>query len=301
MAMYDLTNDFNYIIAVVMLIILRKRYDKSVIKAILYGFLTLAFGVFALENTQFIADTVLGLVSNGKYVPAEKDSSFGYFLNMTPLYLIFCSIFCVDFRKLTDYAAPSVAIVCSLGKLACVFAGCCAGPKDPHGLFFPNLGYKALPIQLYETLFYAGIFVLVLVLMFTFSKKHEGYLMPITGILYSSFKAFAEGYRTWHCEWEQDFMNTGHTYWFYFELFQLGVCIIWLIGTIICEKTGKMPKFETNFLKRKLVPAFEPLKENVSNSFNEMKENISSSTKKKPNSKNKPSNSSNKKKKKKKK
>jgi len=254
--MYEWTNYFNYLLVLVVLVLLRKRYGYKVGKALWYGVLTLLFGVFALNFTQITENWILEAVSNGQYEPAEPASSFGFILNMAPWYLLYCIIFCVDFRKLTDYVAPAISIVWTFGKVACVFEGCCSGPESPNGLYMPALGYKVIPIQLYESIFYAVIFVISLVLMFTFSKKHEGYILPICGILYCSFKAYAENFRTWHCEWEQNFLNTGRTYWQYYELIQLAVCVIWLIGVIVCEKTGKMPKFETNALKRK-VDAFK--------------------------------------------
>ena len=81
--------------------------------------------------------------------------------------------------------------------------------------------------------------------------------MPITGILYAVFKIWAESYRTWPSEWETNFLNSGHTYWQFFELITLFGCIIWLIAAIVCEKKGKVPQFATNPLQRKLKAVME--------------------------------------------
>ena len=251
-SMYDLTTIFEYIVVLIILIIIRKRYGHTVRKAFLYGLLTLAFCVFALHMTTIVGNAVMTKVSNGAFEAHEVTSSFGFWVFMSPWYLVFSALFCVDFRKLTDFVCPSICLVASLGKLACFFNGCCEGPKDPHGIYMVHLGYKVFPVQLYETLLYGLVFIICLVLMYTFSKKHEGYLMPITGILYAVFKIWAEGYRTWPSEWETNFLNSGHTYWQFFELITLFGCIIWLIGTIVCEKKGKMPQFATNPLQRKV-------------------------------------------------
>ena len=247
---YALVVYFEYLIVPIILILFRKRYGFKASKAFLYGLLTLVIGTFALYFTQFMENWILSGVSNGAYSPAEDNSSFGYFVFMPPLFLLFCVLFGVDFRKITDYITLPLTLICATGKLACVFAGCCGGPADSNGLYMQYPGYKVFPVQLYETLLCAAIFVVCIVLTYTLSKKHTGYIMPIGGILYSAVKMWAESYRTWYCEWEQNFLNSGHTYWFYFEILQLVICVVWLVCTIICEITGKMPKFETNRIKR---------------------------------------------------
>lgn len=39
------------------------------------------------------------------------------------------------------------------GRIGCLMAGCCHGIASEHGIYFPELGYRALPTQLYEALF----------------------------------------------------------------------------------------------------------------------------------------------------
>ncbi|MBE6741955.1 MAG: hypothetical protein E7570_06575 [Ruminococcaceae bacterium] len=273
---YSLTNWFNYIIVLIITILIRRRYNCNFIKALFVGLLTLAFGVFALHATSNLEYDIMNiLVKDGAFERYELTSSYGYWVFMSPLYLLFCAIFCVDFRKLTDYVTPSICIVASLGKLACFLDGCCEGPKDPNGIYMAKLGYKVFPVQLYETLLYGAVFILALVLTFTFSKKRTGYLMPISGMLYAVFKIWAEQYRTWPSELTNNFLNTGHNYWEYFELFSFIGCLIWLIGVIICDKKGKHPKFETNAFMRKVWKIKEELLTKLQNKFPKLKGKIS--------------------------
>jgi len=254
---YDLIVLIEYVTVPILMVLFRKRYGASILKAFYYGLLTLLFGVFALHATSNLEFDIITKVLDYGFSRYEEISSYGYWVFMSPLYLLYCSLFCVDFRKLSDYAALPICYVSSLGKVACFLDGCCSGPEDPNGIYMVKLGYKVFPVHLYDAIFAGIIFILCIVLTFTFSKKHTGYLMPISGILWALQKMWTEQYRTWPSEVSQNFMNSGHTYWFYFEMVTLFGCIIWLIATIICEKKG-MPSFETNAIKRK----FQQIKEN---------------------------------------
>ena len=49
--------------------------------------------------------------------------------------------------------AAGLALGHGFGRIGCLMAGCCHGIASEHGIYFPELGHKALPTQLYEALF----------------------------------------------------------------------------------------------------------------------------------------------------
>ena len=235
----------NYFVSVPLtLILIRKRYGYTLKKAILYSLLTLGLGVAALHITSALANAIFTHISQGEFVPYETTSSYGIITFMTPMFLLYCLLFRDSFRTLNDYTAPAVSTVQVIGKLVCFFDGCCKGKEDPNGLYFQSLGYRAIPVQLYDTINNAFILLILLILTYTFSKKHKGYLMPIGGMLYAIEKGILEEFRVYNNEWEGNFLGTGRTYWQYFLLVLFIGCLIWLIGAIIWEKKGK-PDFDT--------------------------------------------------------
>jgi prolipoprotein diacylglyceryltransferase len=250
--LYDLCGYLGYLSVPIIMFCLRKRYGFSIAKTIFCAVVTLICGVIAHYGTAAIENKVMEIVTDGAFEPFETMSSFGFWVFIAPIFLLVCLRFSLDYRSITDIIAPCLCVVTSLGKFACFFNGCCAGPQDIRGIYMVQLGYKCFPIQLYEALFYFAFFIIILVLTFTFSKKHIGYLMPISGMLYSVVKIWAENYRTWPSEFEQNFLYTGHTYWQFFLLITFYGCLIWLIATYILEKKGKQPDFvDNNTLRRK--------------------------------------------------
>ena len=69
--------------------------------------------------------------------------------------LIFCgSREPIDrFPEVMDGYAAGLALGHGFGRIGCLMAGCCHGIASEHGIYFPELGHKALPTQLYEALF----------------------------------------------------------------------------------------------------------------------------------------------------
>ena len=65
------------------------------------------------------------------------------------------------FPDVMDGYAAGLALGHGFGRIGCLMAGCCHGLPSEHGIYFPELGYKAIPTQLYEAIF---LFVLAAVL-----------------------------------------------------------------------------------------------------------------------------------------
>lgn len=225
------------------MILFRKRYGYTVKRAVLYSVLTLAFGYIAVVISAKTGNYFVWLANGKNDVRLEPLNSYGLQLFWPPFMLLYCLLFRDKFKTLTDYATPSIMFAQTLGKVACSFAGCCYGPKDPKGMYLVQEGFRAFPVQVCDTVCIGLIFILSVVLLFTFSKKHPGYIFPISGMLYALQKGYWEEYRVYDYEAEGNFFNTGRTFWQFFLVFLFVGCLIWLIGAIIYEKKGK-PDFD---------------------------------------------------------
>ncbi len=96
------------------------------------------------------------------------------------------------FFSLANCAAPSIAIAHSLGRVGCLFAGCCHGNVTDawYGIMMHgDLGYhKYVPVQLFEAIFLALLFVFLAVRAY----KRRSYNLPIYMISYGIWRYAAE-------------------------------------------------------------------------------------------------------------
>ena len=95
-----------------------------------------------------------------------------------------------QFRTVSDLAPASITVAHGFGRLGCLMAGCCYGAKCDawYGIEMVNLGYKVVPVQLFEALF---LFALSAVLLILF-KRGVKYQMPIYMLTYACWRFVAE-------------------------------------------------------------------------------------------------------------
>lgn len=64
-----------------------------------------------------------------------------------------------NFALLSEIAAGSIAVAHGMGRLGCLFAGCCHGAKTDawYGIYHHYLKTKVIPVQLYEAVFLFAI------------------------------------------------------------------------------------------------------------------------------------------------
>lgn len=110
-----------------------------------------------------------------------------------------------NFWQIANYAAPCIVLGHMLGRVGCFCAGCCYG-KPTHsflGIVFPALrdypntypdyvatGGRAYPTQLYEALFLAVLFTVMVILLFQYKKS--GFLLVLYGFAYAVFRFLLE-------------------------------------------------------------------------------------------------------------
>ena len=79
-----------------------------------------------------------------------------------------------NFRTVSDLAPAAITVAHGFGRLGCLMAGCCYGAKCDawYCIEMVQLGYKVVPVQLFEALFLFALSALLLIL-FKEGKKYE--------------------------------------------------------------------------------------------------------------------------------
>ena len=93
-------------------------------------------------------------------------------------------------RTVSDMAPACICIAHGFGRLGCLMAGCCYGAKCDawYCIKMVNLGYKVVPVQLFEAIYLIGLSIVFLFLF----KKGKKYLMPAYMMAYAVWRFIAE-------------------------------------------------------------------------------------------------------------
>lgn len=114
--------------------------------------------------------------------------------------LIYAKTFKISFKTLLMILVPVIPIFHSIGRIACLFAGCCYG-KEYHGfghIVFRDTPYAPVNIPLFPTQIVESICNLIIfIIIFITYKKFKGTYKPIAiyAILYSAVRFILEFYR----------------------------------------------------------------------------------------------------------
>ncbi len=93
-------------------------------------------------------------------------------------------------RQVTDIGAAAVAIAHALGRIGCLMAGCCHGRETDawYGIYMSALGKKVVPLQLYEAVALALLFLL----LFYRTFKGKTYNLPLYMSVYGVWRFVLE-------------------------------------------------------------------------------------------------------------
>ncbi|CCJ34501.1 Prolipoprotein diacylglyceryl transferase [Caloramator australicus RC3] len=113
---------------------------------------------------------------------------------------IYCKKRGLNFLKMFDLAAPSMALAQSIGRQGCHFAGCCYGrPTDsPFGVIFkespfaPN-GVKLIPTQEISSL--GNLIIFLILLNYSKKERSDGKVAGLYILLYSVGRFIIEFFR----------------------------------------------------------------------------------------------------------
>ena len=94
------------------------------------------------------------------------------------------------FISVTEVAVASITIAHSLGRIGCLMAGCCHGKATSawYGIKMVHLGYKVVPIQLFEAIFLFALFAMFVYRIY----KNQKCNLPIYMMLYGAWRFVIE-------------------------------------------------------------------------------------------------------------
>ena len=94
------------------------------------------------------------------------------------------------FRAVSDLAPAAITVAHGFGRLGCLMAGCCYGARCDawYCIEMVGLGYRVVPVQLFEALFLFALSAVLLVLF----RKGRRYEMPVYMLAYACWRFVAE-------------------------------------------------------------------------------------------------------------
>ena len=95
-----------------------------------------------------------------------------------------------SFLDVADSAACAIVLAHAFGRIGCLMAGCCHGARTDawYGITMKYLGYKVVPLQLFEALYLFGLFVLLAFLV----RRFRGYALPVYMCAYGVWRFLLE-------------------------------------------------------------------------------------------------------------
>lgn len=174
---FDLYALFYTLALISALLILRLLGDKLGLETKMYNFV-LAVGVFAIicgYLCSILTQSYYDYLETGVFRFGTGMTFYGGLLGgiisfVAVYFTVGVRIFREDklwYRRvpmLENIAACCVAFAHATGRVGCFFAGCCHGkPTDAwYGTYHVNLGYRAVPTQLFEAIFLYALFAFLL-------------------------------------------------------------------------------------------------------------------------------------------
>ena len=174
--------------------IIYKRFNKRDIVDLLIC------GSFAI-----VAGMICALLFQALYDFVENPSAFKFEFKMTfygglfggilgfllTYYLLIKKSTTLDIGAVLAIAPACITLAHGIGRIGCFLAPCCYGKVSEHGIFFPALGEKVIPTQLYEAI----ILLVLTAVMIPLAFKGFKYNFIIYLGVYSIFRFIIEFFR----------------------------------------------------------------------------------------------------------
>lgn len=154
-------------------------YGFAVLFQAFYNYM--ADGVFTIANDT--GSTFYGGLIGGTAMFIIIYFAVGHFLFKDKYHL-------PHLRTASDIAPACITVAHGFGRLGCLMAGCCYGAKCDawYGIEMVHLGYKVVPVQLYEAIYLFGLSIIFLIMF----KKGKRYIMPAYMMAYAVWRFIAE-------------------------------------------------------------------------------------------------------------
>ena len=175
----------------------RRGYDAEVITDI--SFYGIIGGVIGAKLLYFITEAqsiiqkpsaILEMLSGGFVV-------YGAILGGIIGAYIYCKVKKLDFLKHFDLLVPSLALAQGIGRIGCLFAGCCYGraTNSAIGIIFSRSLYAPKGIKIYPTQIISSLgdfLIAIILLVFARTKRKDGQVAGLYMVLYSIGRFFIE-------------------------------------------------------------------------------------------------------------
>lgn len=181
--------------------------DKLELEASIHN-LSLFSGIFAIIGgycSAILTQAVYTYIETGIFSIRDAGMTFyggfvGGALTFFLVYFVFGGI--TDKKKLrfrriifvTDIGACSVVLAHAVGRIGCLFAGCCHGAATDawYGIYNCRLHAKAVPVPLFESLFLFALLAVLLRRLF----KGGSCILSLYLMIYGVWRFFIEYLRT---------------------------------------------------------------------------------------------------------
>lgn len=178
----------------------KRGYDKNIIYDL--AFYGIIGGLVGAKLLYIIAEapTVFKNPKSILYMLTSGFVVYGALIGGVLAGYIYCKKKGLNFLKMFDLAAPSMALAQSIGRQGCHFAGCCYGrPTDsPFGVIFkespfaPN-GVKLIPTQEISSL--GNLIIFLILLNYSKKERSDGKVAGLYILLYSIGRFIIEFFR----------------------------------------------------------------------------------------------------------
>ncbi len=176
----------------------KKVDDKTYTFYSLLAIISIALGIGGAALFQSVYDMIEAAANGNKVTFGYSGLTFmGGLITGVLVYVIGTLIFAKgkvkrNFFECASYAAPCLVLGHMFGRIGCFCAGCCYGkPTDSFiGIKFVTTDTKVHPTQLYEVIFLAVLFALMMVLLFKYNLYKI--LLPLYGMAYAVFRFLIE-------------------------------------------------------------------------------------------------------------
>lgn len=199
----DLYSIFIMLGLIAAIIVYRLCSDRAKINAKLYNFTLICALCSVVSGFVFsvLFQAIYNIKDRGAFIIDEKTGATfaGGLIGGAVTFFFVYFVFGKKYeskkyaRAVIDCAACAVPSAHAFGRIGCLMGGCCYGkPTDsPIGIYMVNLGYKVVPIQLFEAIFLFALAAVLIILLFK-GKKH---IMELYMLSYGVFRFIIEFFR----------------------------------------------------------------------------------------------------------
>lgn len=177
--------------------------DKVGLNAKVYNMCIIS-GIFAIVGGYFgsvLFQAFYDYLETGVFAPKSSGMTFygGLIMGALTFIVVYFVVFALadknnlrgkNFFFVSDIAAPAIALAHAIGRIGCLFAGCCHGRVTDawYGIYTVNLDAKTVPIPLFESLY---LFLLFGVLAWRVTHK-KTYCLSLYLSAYAVWRFFIE-------------------------------------------------------------------------------------------------------------